>query len=183
LPGPACPYRQFEWFIAGTQPTETDHFYREVTVDTETGRLADDSTPPERRQSEVVLDLPPQAQAWARSLGLPLLSDLQATAENASPETPATTIIKLISPPAAAVYRIAADLPIDSQRLPIQVVGEDGLHGVSIIVDGSVLATLDEQPFEAWWPLSTGKHTAWAEATRSNGERVSSEKVDFEVEK
>ena len=75
LPGEACPYRRLEWFIQGTQPKQVDSLYRQVTVDGLTGRLADENTPPERRLSRVVLDLPPEAEAWAQSQGLQLYSD------------------------------------------------------------------------------------------------------------
>jgi hypothetical protein len=67
LPTENCPYRRLEWFIEGTQPARADMFYREVIVDTATGLLATEATAPERREQRVVLDLPLQAQAWARA--------------------------------------------------------------------------------------------------------------------
>ncbi|MFM8320936.1 MAG: penicillin-binding protein 1C, partial [Chloroflexota bacterium] len=38
LPGPACPYREQEWFIDGTQPRQVEALYREVYLDPATGR-------------------------------------------------------------------------------------------------------------------------------------------------
>ena len=33
LPTPACPHTRMEWFIAGTEPTRTDTFYRQAWID------------------------------------------------------------------------------------------------------------------------------------------------------
>ncbi|MEJ2749509.1 MAG: penicillin-binding transpeptidase domain-containing protein, partial [Anaerolineae bacterium] len=38
LPGDDCPYRRREWFLAGTQPVESDTFYQRVALDSRTGR-------------------------------------------------------------------------------------------------------------------------------------------------
>jgi membrane carboxypeptidase/penicillin-binding protein PbpC len=54
LPGPACPHRVEEWFIAGTEPDESEDYY----VRTAEGRL--------------LYNPPAEARAWALSAGLPL---------------------------------------------------------------------------------------------------------------
>ena len=46
LPTPACPYRRFEWFVDGTQPTRADTFYQTMELDAATGLLASSATPP-----------------------------------------------------------------------------------------------------------------------------------------
>ena len=73
LPTPACPHTKLEWFIDGTQPTETDTFYKQVWIDAVTGQLATDATPTERRQQRTVLDLPLAAQGWARRTGITIV--------------------------------------------------------------------------------------------------------------
>ncbi len=76
LPTEDCPYRQREWFLAGTQPVEMDSFYQRVTLDRATGLLANAATPPERQVAQLALDLPAQFHPWARAEGLLLLDDL-----------------------------------------------------------------------------------------------------------
>ncbi|MFZ0545325.1 MAG: transglycosylase domain-containing protein, partial [Candidatus Promineifilaceae bacterium] len=56
LPTDDCPYRRWEWFLAGTQPVATDTFFRRVLVDRRTGKLAADGTDPAYTESELVLD-------------------------------------------------------------------------------------------------------------------------------
>jgi membrane carboxypeptidase/penicillin-binding protein PbpC len=184
LPTPACPYRRAEWFIDGAQPRSPDTIYREVTIDRATGRLADDSTPPDRRVVQVVLDLPPQAQPWAHTHHLALLSDLLSggiqPTSGAGVTDPALPL-SLVSPPNGAIYQLSAGFDANAQSLRLAAVGEAGLGPVTFFIDGNPVATLAAPPYETWWPLAPGVHEVWAEARRSNGELVTSSRVRFEV--
>jgi 1A family penicillin-binding protein len=180
LPTQDCPYRRYEWFIAGTEPTQLDTLYHKVTVDAATRRVADANTPPEQRQSIVVLDLPPQAATWARSQGIILLSDLTSTQNNSSQ----SAVLSLISPPVNALYRYAPSVPGETQGLRLEAVSTTGggsLREVTLWVDGQVVSRLTQPPYQAWWPLSPGIHEAWAEAVTRDGEHIASERVQFEV--
>ena len=175
LPSESCPYRRWEWFIAGTEPVETDNIYRKVTIDAATGRLADAGTPAEREKSIVVLDLPPQAAPWACSNGITLLSDLTSTStgQNTGAQTSQSTALSLINPPANALYRFVPSVPGETQRLRLEAVfaaGEGSLREVTLWVDGQMVARLTQPPYQAWWPLTTGMHETWAEAVTQDGE-------------
>jgi penicillin-binding protein 1C len=179
LPTAACPYRQLEWFIEGTQPTTYDSIYQQVEVDTATGRLADEETPPERRAMQTALDLPAEAQPWARSQGLLILNDIA----NSQISSDIEDALRLISPGDQASYLIASDLPLDSQQIPIEVVGQGNLKNVSLWVDDQLLATFAGPPYKSWWTLLEGKHQAWAQATTPEGVNISSQVVEFTVRK
>jgi 1A family penicillin-binding protein len=186
LPSENCPYRRWEWFIAGTEPVETDNIYRKVTIDAATGRLADADTPAELEKSIVVLDLPPQAVPWARSKGITLLSDLTSTStgKDTGAQTQQSTALSLINPPANALYRFVPSVPGETQRLRLEAVfaaGEGSLREVTLWVDGQMVARLTQPPYQAWWPLTTGIHETWAEAVTNNGDDVTSEIIRFEV--
>jgi penicillin-binding protein 1C len=204
LPTPACPYRRLEWFIAGTQPTQPDTFYRTVAMDAGSAltpgglptRLADAATPPERRVTVTALDLPPQAGPWAHGHGLLLLSDLlpAGTADAHSPGTPQESQgtpasptalpqeeLSLASPGDLTTYQISPGLPLASQQIRLLAVGAGDLREVTIYVDGQALASLDAPPYDAWWGLSAGAHEAWASGLRLDGSRVESAHVRFTV--
>ena len=72
LPGAACPNVVDEVFLEGSQPTSADTLYRELSINRETGRLATVFTPPELVEKQTFLIVPPAAQAWAQSAGLPV---------------------------------------------------------------------------------------------------------------
>jgi penicillin-binding protein 1C len=190
LPGDACPYRRLEWFLAGTQPTQTDTFYRQVTLDRATGLLADASTPPERQVRQLALDLPPQAQPWGRAEGLLLYQDLrsgstsaaQGVSESTEPAALSVAGLRLVSPAQGGIYLFSAAFEAGAQRIPIQAVGAGDLVEVDLYVDGELLASLDAAPYQAWWELVEGEHRVWAEGRLQNGERVTSEVVTIRVE-
>ena len=189
LPSEVCPYRRREWFLAGTQPTSPDTFFKRVTIDSRTGRLADDLTPPQERVDRLALDLPTELHPWARAEGLTLLDDLLM--ENkidgdigvgiASTGSAPGSTLRLLRPDPQAIFRLSASLPPEAQQLRFEAVADVGFSQVSLWVDGAMLATFTEPPFEAWWPLTPGRHTAWAEGQDAGGARFTTDSTAFEV--
>jgi penicillin-binding protein 1C len=181
LPTQACPYRRLEWFIEGTQPTQLDTFYRQVQIDIASGLLANETTPPERRKDQIVLDLPQQLQPWAHAEGLTLLSDLMATSSDGGGQT-SSAPLRLISPSSGSIYNLTPGLDPETQKLLMEAVGEPGLEHVTIWVDGNLVGSFEHEPYQAWWTLVAGEHQAWAEGTLQDGTKVVSERVPFTVE-
>jgi penicillin-binding protein 1C len=176
LPTPACPHIKLEWFIDGTQPTETDMLYKQVWIDAATGQLATDTTPAERRQLRTVLDLPVAAQPWAREQGLPLLADLTSSANSSQ-----GTVISILSPRPNTTYRLDPNFDQSAQQLLVEAAAGQGITDVTLWVDGNLLATLDAAPYQAWWPLTAGEHRFWAQGVTATGETVTSETVMITV--
>ena len=177
LPTEFCNHTRTEWFIAGTEPTQLDNIYQQVTIDALTGSLADASTPADRIQTKIVLDLPITAQPWARSQGLPLLADIPY-----STETTAQPQIALISPRPNSTFRFDPSFDASAQKLLIEAVIGAGITQVTIWVDGVPLATFDTSPYRVWWQLSAGEHRFWATGVMVNGEVVTSEIIVITVQ-
>ena len=183
LPSPLCQHTHTEWFIAGTEPTQTDTTYQQIWIDTLTNSLADDSTPAERRQPITYLNLPTEAQAWAHEQGLPLLTDYSlANLELGSSLPKSEDQLILLSPHPNTVYRIDPNFDSAAQQLKIEVAVGQGISQVELWVDGTLLTTLSSPPYQAWWTLSAGEHRFWAEGVNANGERVKSEMVTITVD-
>ena len=72
LPTSDCPNIVSELFLNGSEPTQIDTLYRSYQVNRETGYLATVFTPPQFVEERIYLIVPPEAQAWAESTGLPL---------------------------------------------------------------------------------------------------------------
>lgn len=180
LPTPACPYTHDEWFLDGTQPLKEDTLYKEVILDEASGALAQAHTPPENRRTVTVLDLPPEAAAWAHTQGLTLFADLQSPAQ----QTPASGVEDapaILSPRPNAVFRILPGYT-NTQRLAIQAAAPlHAIENLTIFVDGIALATLTEPPYEAWWNLQAGRHVTWAETRDHSGSIYTSECIEFSV--
>jgi penicillin-binding protein 1C len=171
LPTEFCDHTRTEWFIAGTEPTQPDTIFQQATIDALTGALADASTPTDRIQTKIVLDLPITAHPWARSQGLPLLADISQTSKTTQPQ------IAIISPRPNSTYHLDPTFDLSAQKLLIEAVVGAGISQVTIWVDGVPLATLTKSPYQAWWPLSVGEHRFWATGMTVNGETVTSEVI------
>ena len=182
LPSPLCPHTHTEWFITGTEPTQTDSTYQQIWIDTLTNSLADNSTPIERRKSITALNLPVEAQAWAHEQGHPLLSDYSMGNLESSSLLPNTEDqLILLSPHPNTVYHIDPNFDPAAQQLKIEVAVGQGISQVENWVDGNLLTTLSSPPYQTWWTLSAGEHRFWAEGVNGNGEKVKSDAVTIMV--
>lgn len=179
LPSPDCPFRRYEWFIAGTEPQEMDTFYRRVEIDKNTGLLVNETTPPDQVVRQLALALPPPLHPWARAEGLQLLDDL-LRAQTESGDT-AVFPIHLISPDPQTKYRISTAVPVAAQKLPVEAVAAAHMQTITLWLDDAPLATLTDPPYRVWWPLTPGVHTMWAEGVDAGGTAVQSEPITFEV--
>lgn len=191
LPTPQCPYRRMEWFIYGTEPTAPDTFYRQVTLDVATGRLATALTPVDRRVRRVALDLPPQAHPWARAQGLPLYADLISAAALEAPTPPSAghssaslgmnQPLVLLSPAEGGIFRLSRALAKEAQRIRLEAASPYELTQVTLWIDGAPIARLESAPYMAWWTLTPGEHRAWAQGRLPDGREVVSPEVSFTV--
>jgi membrane peptidoglycan carboxypeptidase len=72
LPTPACPNTVDEVFIDGYQPVQADTLFQSFAIDIETGYLATVFTAPHLVKNQVFMQVPPDAESWARASGLPV---------------------------------------------------------------------------------------------------------------
>jgi hypothetical protein len=146
-------------------------------VDLLTGSLAGDATPAQRRKLIVALDLPAQAQPWARAQGLPLLADVS---QNSGALGQAGDLV-LLSPRPNATYRFDSNFDRSAQQLLVEAAAGQGISQVTLWVDGELLASFSAPPYQAWWPLAPGEHRFWAQGLSAEGESVTSEGVSVTV--
>jgi hypothetical protein len=70
LPTSACPNVTREVFLSGSQPLYADTYYQVHQVNRETGFLATVFTPLGLVEKRTFMVIPPEAQAWAKSVGI-----------------------------------------------------------------------------------------------------------------
>ena len=184
LPTTLCEKSGREWFIDGTQPLESDTIYRQIWLDSATGNLADEQTPSERRQPVTVLDLPVQAQRWAHSQGLKLLSDYPAgSMRNINQKPVLGSKLMLISPETGTNYTISPKLELSAQQLPVEALVGEGYREISLWVDGVKYSEFSSPPYVCWWQLIPGTHRFQVQALDSSGQVVKSNVVEIVVTK
>ncbi|HOU14768.1 MAG TPA: PBP1A family penicillin-binding protein [Anaerolineae bacterium] len=163
LPGPECPHRVTETFIAGTEPTETCTMHQQI-------------------DGVAYTILPPEAQDWAREHHIPQPSarSVQPLAINSQPSAFASSI-RITSPDSGAVYRIDPAQPRDMQKIVIAAAAEPAFERVILLVDGLPLAQLTAPPYTHLWQLEPGAHAFSAVGVTADGAHVSGTDVTIEV--
>lgn len=71
LPTEFCPHTIDEWFIAGTEPKESDDLYRPFLIDTRNGLLANNNCVQTFVQQKAFAVFPKEVEKWARENGWP----------------------------------------------------------------------------------------------------------------
>jgi 1A family penicillin-binding protein len=184
LPGPWCPERRRERFIAGTAPTAVETYYRPVEICLATGQPATPSCPPGQVVEQVYVFPPPEIIPWAREAGLPMLPEaLLFGGPPSGPTDGQTLAIALVSPDPELVVEISGEIPREHQRLAVEALvwGPARPTLVELYQDGDLLASLQEAPYRVSWPLSEGTHVFQAAASDDQGNRVMSESVKVTV--
>ncbi len=153
LPTPHCPHRVHEWFIEGTEPQTTCDMHRRVG-------------------EEVLVILPPDAQAWAREHNLAQSSDRTPTGAEG---------VQITRPYTGTVYQLDPSLDRDAQRILVSIEVPGRPEQVTLTVDDRAFATLNAPPYAVYWPLIEGMHTFRAVARLPDGTTVQSAPVGIDV--
>ncbi|MGA7194543.1 MAG: hypothetical protein WBW94_13020, partial [Anaerolineales bacterium] len=78
-------------------------------------------------------------------------------------------------------YRITPNLDLSAQQLSVEAVAGQSFSKATIYVDGNMLATFSNPPYQTWWTLSVGQHQFWVEGINANGETIKSDVVTINV--
>lgn len=176
LPTPACPHTKMELFLPGTVPTEEDNLYQVFEIDKETGLLADDNTPEDRRVAQVFIVLPQEARDWGIRNGIrqpPTGAVVQLPDEDAG--------VRLLSPDPFTIFEISPLIPVETQRIRFQTGTPPGALSVTYTLNDELLGTVDAAPWSYWWTLQPGVYELVATARLGDGTTHTSEPIRFAV--
>jgi len=183
-PGPDCPHRVSELFLAGTEPEQVCSMHQRIAIDRATGLRATAETPPARIVERVYTILPPEARDWARQHGIPEpppASDLLASGGPQPAEK--DLLLRMAGPDQGASFVLDPRLPPQSQRIVISARPGEGtvFSQVTLYLDGQPLAHFPAPPYQVFWPLEPGEHVFWAEGVGPDGRPVGSDLVRITV--
>ena len=121
LPDEGCPETRREWFQRGNEPREQDNLFSRVAINSANGKLATVFTPEAFIQKRIYLTVPPEAEIWARQVGIPLLPQDY----DPIPKTSGISMPSITRPTRFAtvngLVKIFGTLSPDSVRYDIQV--------------------------------------------------------------
>jgi 1A family penicillin-binding protein len=187
-PGPWCLTPRRELFVAGSEPTASETYYRALAVCASTGDLATASCPPERRVQRIFVFPPPEVIPWAREAGLPLapaasiLADGEAAPVLDGLDGQSPRLI-LVSPEPEAMAEISGEIPREHQGLEVEAVAWGAWEPatVELYENGELLASLRQAPYRTIWPLAEGTHVFQAVAYDEQGNRVTSQSAKVTI--
>ena len=199
LPTPLCPDKILEKFVTGSEPKESDDYYKSFRIDITNGKIVDEKCigqhPADQLEQKTLLAYPNELQKWAASKGLGLpqkepcstptdysggyLNDYSNGQAN-SQQAHADAII-IDSPLDGDEYMTDSTMPINSQKIPIRLTAPAETTKVTFYIDNSAAGTAEKVPFTFMWLSQKGGHTLKATAVLSNGGTVESKPVYFHV--
>lgn len=140
LPGAACPSPVRELFIAGTEPTTRESYYRQ-----EPG-------------GELSINPPLEALAWAMDAGLLVTHDQAGLAAES---------VRIVEPAAGSVLFLSPELK--EQQLVLRAAAAAGTESVTFRVDGRVIGDVPAGDARLVWRLEPGRHQVEAIARLKTG--------------
>lgn len=162
LAGPHCPHPRLEWFIPGTEPTETcdQHVAKTLWIP------------------------PPELREWARERGLVNWETGKLVGWEPTTQPPNHPTIHLTSPDPHAAFVLNPHMPGEYQRVEIkaEVYSAAPPAWVELYADGELLARVQDAPYRALWPLRAGEHTFHAAALTADGQRIKSSPLTVRVD-
>jgi 1A family penicillin-binding protein len=188
LPAPACPTTRLERFAAGTQPTRADDTHQLIAVDPQGQCRVGPGAPVAGAVMRSFRLLPPEAEAWAISAGLPRPPSAScATVGQAAPDRPAGTrgpigpAPEVLFPVAGARFALSPGVPAARQQIKIEAQAAGGTASLTFLLDGSPIATLAQAPYQIFWQLRPGDHRVQVVATDAQGRDWPGAEVEFVV--
>lgn len=142
-PGPHCPSPVSEWFVAGTEPADTEAYY---TLDAD-GALA--------------INPPVEARSWAARSGVRLAEDY---------DHESATSVAIVQPAEGAILYIAPEL--HRQETVLRATVPAGVERVEFRVDGVPVGDTAGPDAYVVWRMTVGEHTLEVVATFADGVTV-----------
>jgi penicillin-binding protein 1C len=176
LPTRACTHRHMELFLPGTVPTREDDFHQVFEIDIQTGLLANEDTPLERRREQVFIVLPQEARDWAVRNGI-----RQPPPGAISQVTDRREDVRLLQPDPFSIFQLSPMIPPESQRIRLTAATPPGTQSVTYHLNERRLDIVAEAPWSLWWQLEPGDYTLTATATLEDGTEESSAPLYFRV--
>jgi membrane carboxypeptidase/penicillin-binding protein PbpC len=87
----------------------------------------------------------------------------------------------IAAPDPQTIYQISPRLPRASQRIPLRSVAHQPVEAVTYYLNGQLVGTATESPYEIWWALEPGTYELQARGRLASGETVASPSVSFVV--
>lgn len=158
LPTPLCTETISEVFIAGVEPREPNDMFREIGIDTRTGKRATEHCDQRYVQKKVFTVFPPELQKWARERGFPQppaeVSHLCGPASGGVASARDDYWLTITTPRAGDSFLLDPLVPNRSEKLFLEARASDGIATIVWRVNGKEVGRGSRPDFRfAWQPV------------------------------
>lgn len=164
LPTAACPRTVGEWFISGTQPTESDDLYVTVRVDRRNDLRATSECPASFVTEKTFANLPPDLKEWALRTGWPLPPDRASPLCSGADDVVDATWLTIVHPDDGTGIRLDPIIPNASEVLHLRATASDGVRSVEWFIDDVRIGAGTAPDFRLPWHPVPGRHRIEARA-------------------
>lgn len=188
----ACPHTLTEIFIEGTEPHQPDDWHQTVALDRRNGLRAGPGCDMDFVTFQTFTLYPAEARAWAKKQGVPeppqpysplcpapaAAAGREMAAADPAPAEPTAGLV-FTSPDQGSVFRLAANIPADKQKVRVSIRPANGVTvaEVSLLVNGQPLA----RGAEALWQMAPGLYTFEAVGRDADGNSITAPPVTVRV--
>lgn len=172
LPSASCPATRIERFVAGTEPTQPNDLHQQIRIDLLLQCRVGPGSSWEGSVVRTYRRLPAEAEAWARSHGLPqppkaICPDVSGATPAGRPDLPSAQPARpaLVAPADGSIFAISPGVPIERQQIIIQAQAGSDVESLTIFLDDVALATFTQAPYQVFWQLTPGDHRVYVVAT------------------
>ncbi len=185
LPTSYCAERVFEIFVPDTEPKDFDDYYRQFWILKNNGHIVQDACvnqyPLSEREQKVFVVYPPELQNWVRQNKLELPPAEQCVSSRNPSDISSKELPFIENPQNGDEYALLIHLPIQSQKIPFQVVVPASTMEVAFWLDGKEISIEKSAPFTYFWKPMKGQHILFVKAVQGDGQMLTSKEVVFTV--
>jgi hypothetical protein len=192
-----CPHTITERFIAGTEPQRLDDWHQRIALDRRNGLRAGSGCPLDFTVFRTFTLYPAEVQSWARKQGIPeppavyspfcpdqteevvISPQAKETPFVLTEQPPIEAALVFTSPDQGSVFRLVPTIPIDKQKIRIEVRPVDGVEvaQLSLLINGRFLA----DGSETLWQMTPGVYTFEAVGVDGAGHEIRASGITVEV--
>ncbi|MBU1089489.1 penicillin-binding protein 1C [Patescibacteria group bacterium] len=173
LPTEYCQHTLTEFFITGTEPTDSDDIFQPIEIDTRNGLLSN-NCPAEVIKTDIFAIFPLELQKWARENGwIEPPRDYSPLCQNEKSNS-LKSKLEITKPPYDS-FQLDPLVPDENEKIIFEARGSQNLSKIEWWVDDEFIGIGTAPDYRLEWQPEVGEHEVTAKSTD-----VSS-KAEFEV--
>jgi len=157
LPTSLCPHTLSEYFIAGTEPKDSDDVYQRLAIDQRNGLLAGETCDSRHVKQEDFTAFPLELEKWARESGYKLPPKDYSPFCPKSGEQSGTRLLQITRPAAGDSFRLDPLVPDENEKIILEARAAGDIKSVVWSVGEETIGIGYPPDFQQIWTPRAGQ--------------------------